>query len=195
MRSPAKPGWRFPNGSSAPSPSTAKRATIDDFFAAREAHFWVPNSERPTARQKARAAAKAIQVRHDRHLARIASGTGLIDTKVAHRAKMSAEAVRSADPATNVASLNAINGPVIHKRRLTSIQAIVSTWPQNMASRQPTAVQVLAQIDHAAMPVEGGMTISDAIEGLQIIARHSDPARHSFRASTTKFGLAARLRR
>jgi hypothetical protein len=82
MRSPAKPGWRFPNGSSAPSPSTAKRATIDDFFAAREAHFWVPNSERPTARQKARAAAKAIQVRHDRHLARIASGTGLIKWEI-----------------------------------------------------------------------------------------------------------------
>jgi hypothetical protein len=105
------------------------------------------------ARRAARATARAIQVRHDQHVAATKSSAGRAATRTAHLVKIAAKLRRNADPQARAQAIDDINAPIVERRRMASLQALVLDIAHKKglppAACYGEAVQALAQLEGA----------------------------------------------
>jgi hypothetical protein len=94
----------------------------------------------------ARAAAKAIQVRHDAHAAAIQSPDGRAECRTSHLVKVSAKLRRNADPQARAQAIDDLNAPIIQARRMASLQAIAIDIGHKKGLPPPT-LQPLILVD------------------------------------------------
>ncbi len=119
--------------------ATLKRAHDEHFSAC-----CISANIRLSARRKAQAAAKAIQVRHDQHVASHRTSSGAASAKTAHKQRQAAKAALRADPAARAAALEQLNAPIVQKHRMAFLQSLAldlaaeKTSPRaNLSLRRP----------------------------------------------------------